>query len=151
MARALRGVVDAAVERRLRLLTRGRAVGAELRDLRGALVRLERRCDSLARRIGAGVRRTRSRGVGSPGRPPLHEGCRVEGCRRDHYALGLCSRHYQQYRRGRLPSTGAGAGKRNRGRSSRGAARAGRPRSGPALKAARTARPKNASGGPAEE
>ena len=64
---------------------------------------LQRRVDSLERRlarIGSGGRSGKRSGK-RPGRPPLHEACLVEGCGAEHYALGLCSRHYQQWRRGR--------------------------------------------------
>lgn len=36
------------------------------------------------------------------GRPVVHPGCLVAGCRERHYAKGLCARHYQSARRARL-------------------------------------------------
>jgi hypothetical protein len=51
-------------------------------------------------RSGAG-RKGRRKGEGRPGRPALYTHCTVDDCSAEHYALGLCSKHYQQRRRGR--------------------------------------------------
>ncbi len=37
-----------------------------------------------------------------PGRKPKHEKCTIKGCDRPHYAKGLCTRHYQQWRKGKI-------------------------------------------------
>ncbi len=92
---AFRELVDELVDVRLRKLD---GVDGLVRLVRS----MERRLDALERkvsRLAAGRSRTAS--GKKPGRPPLHERCLVEGCGADHYALGLCSRHYQQWRRGR--------------------------------------------------
>ncbi len=109
----------------------GELVDARLRKLDGAegLARLlrsiERRLDALERKVTrlASGSRSRTASGKKPGRPPLHERCLVEGCGADHYALGLCSRHYQQWRRGRkdlqaiVDRAKAAAGKKAGGRA----------------------------------
>ncbi len=99
---ALRAAVEETIEKHLSRLSKGRPLGEELKDVRGAVARIERRLAGLDSRIG-GRRRGAGVRTGSPGRPPLHEGCKVEGCPNEHYALGLCSKHYQQERRGHSP------------------------------------------------
>ncbi len=68
----------------------------EVRELRRSVNALERRLDSLSGRKAA---RAGAGGRGRPGRPPIHTVCTVRGCTREHYAKGLCSMHYQQWRR----------------------------------------------------
>lgn len=64
----------------------------EVRALRRDLTALEKRvAGRQARRAASGKRR--------PGRPPIHTQCTVSGCNRAHYAKGLCSMHYQNWRR----------------------------------------------------
>jgi len=64
----------------------------EVRALRRDLTALEKRvAGRQARRATSGKRR--------PGRPPIHTQCTVSGCNRAHYAKGLCSMHYQNWRR----------------------------------------------------
>ncbi len=102
---ALRRAIEETVSRQLGRLTRGRPLGDELRDLRGALARLEKRLASSGGTSGGRGRRPVR--TGSPGRPPLHTGCKVEGCGNEHYALGLCSKHYQQERRSKIERAAA--------------------------------------------
>lgn len=91
----LKRMVSTAVQDTMqRWLLRGPA--EELRTLRATIGRLERRLERISMQIG---RRPRGPGGGKPGRPPLHEVCTVAGCRASHYALGLCSKHYQRRRR----------------------------------------------------
>jgi hypothetical protein len=92
--RAIRAVIEESIDRQLARLTRGRPLGDELRDLRSALGRIERRLNAGGPRSAAGAA-----GRGRPGRPPKHTRCTLEGCNNPHYALGLCSKHYQQERR----------------------------------------------------
>lgn len=94
---ALRAAIEETIERHLSRLSRGKPLAEELKEFRNTMTRIERRLE------GLDGQRSRRRGVraGSPGRPPLHEGCSVEGCPGEHYALGLCSKHYQQERRGK--------------------------------------------------
>jgi hypothetical protein len=70
----------------------------EVRALRKTVGALERRIDRMSGRESAG-RRTGTAGGGRPGRPPIFTHCKVSGCNRQHYAKGLCSMHYQQWRR----------------------------------------------------
>jgi hypothetical protein len=112
LEQALRIAVEETIEKHLSRLSKGRPLGEELKEVRGAVARIERRLAGLDTRIG-GRRRTGVR-TGSPGRPPLHTGCKVEGCTNEHYALGLCSKHYQQERRGHPPVRKASARKKAR-------------------------------------
>lgn len=98
---ALRVAIEETIEKHLNRLSR-RPLGEELKEVRGAVARIERRLAGLDARVG-GTRRRGGVRTGSPGRPPLHTGCKVEGCSNEHYALGLCSKHYQQERRGGQP------------------------------------------------
>lgn len=68
----------------------------EVRALRAIVGRLERRVERLAADLDGKKRKS---GPGRPGRPPLHDCCTVKACTEHHYALGLCSKHYQQRRR----------------------------------------------------
>lgn len=68
----------------------------EVRELRRTVSALERRLDTLS---GRKASRAGGPGRGRPGRPPIHTNCTVRGCAREHYAKGLCSMHYQQWRR----------------------------------------------------
>jgi hypothetical protein len=109
---ALRVVIEETISRRLERVTRGRPLAEELRDLRDSLARLEKRLATLDGKSGG-----RGRGparTGSPGRPPLHTGCKVDGCANEHYALGLCSKHYQQQRRTRIERQAKAASRRRR-------------------------------------
>lgn len=95
----------------------------EVRELRRTVSALERRVDSLS---GRKASRGGGGGRGRPGRPPIHTTCTVRACARAHYAKGLCSMHYQQWRRtddwpGPADSDPARAG-------SKGAAKSGRRR-----------------------
>ncbi|MBP7148309.1 MAG: hypothetical protein KBD01_12245 [Acidobacteria bacterium] len=96
--RALRDAIAEAIDKQLNRFgdAEGRSPLEELRLLKTNLTRLQKKVDSLA-----GQPRKR-KGKGRPGRPPLHEVCTVPGCRNEHYALGLCSKHYQQMRRAKI-------------------------------------------------
>ncbi|MDQ7008567.1 MAG: hypothetical protein Q9Q40_15200 [Acidobacteriota bacterium] len=93
----LRGMIHDMLEARLAKTVGDRDALAELRDLKTAVARLEKRLDTLAER--AGVRRRRSKSARGPGRPAIYEKCTVRGCDEDHYAKGMCSKHYQRDRR----------------------------------------------------
>lgn len=71
----------------------------EVRELRRALAALEKRLDQGASRPAPVRRRSSAGDKGRPGRPPIFTACTVPGCPRPHYAKGLCSMHYQQWRR----------------------------------------------------
>ena len=119
LERALRLVVEETIQRHLSRLSHGRPFGEELKEVRGTVARIERRLEALGQKVG-GARRTRPAGTGSPGRPPLYVGCKVESCPAEHYALGLCSKHYQQSRRGKLQSAARRAlAKKARAKSAR--------------------------------
>lgn len=127
LERTVRGIVTAELEK---LLGRGAKLPTlveEIKELRGALDRLERRFESGGRKAAPAARRGR-KSKGSPGRPPLHQGCKKPGCTNEHYALGLCSKHYQQDRRGgeELPKRKVA----KKGAPKKGARKVGRPRKG---------------------
>jgi hypothetical protein len=63
----------------------GGAVAAEMKELRKALIRLQRTMAQVAGMSPAGGRRR-----------PMKL-CLVEGCGRKHAAKGLCKNHYQQW------------------------------------------------------
>lgn len=128
LERALRIVVEETIERHLSRISRGRPFGDELKEVRGTVARIERRLEALGHKVGASPRRPRAAGTGSPGRPPLHVGCKVEGCDAEHYALGLCSKHYQQARRGRLTSSRRRPGDKAAAKGRRGRLRKGKAR-----------------------
>lgn len=87
-------------------------LAATLRELKAAVSR--RGTGKGAKRAGKGYKR--------PGRPSIHETCKVAGCGLPHYALALCSKHYQQHRRGQLKAARVKAVKQTR-RARRPAAR----------------------------
>ena len=98
--RILRTTIAEILEKNAEKFALSRSLESDVRELRAAVSRLERRVAALGR--GGAGRKGRSRqGNGRPGRPPLYTHCTVEGCSAEHYALGLCSKHYQQRRRGR--------------------------------------------------
>ena len=92
----LRSMVHDMLEARLAKTIGDREALAELRDLKTAVARLEKRLDTISER--AGVRR-RSKSARGPGRPAIYEKCTVRGCKEAHYAKGMCSKHYQRDRR----------------------------------------------------
>lgn len=96
--RMLRDTITEMLERNAAKFALSQSLESDVRELRAAVSRLERRVASLGR--GGAVRRGRGKGEGKPGRPPLYTHCTVAGCGVEHYALGLCSKHYQQRRRG---------------------------------------------------
>ena len=97
--RILRTTIAEILEKNAEKFALSRSLEADVRDLRAAVSRLERRVAALGRSDGR--RKGRNKGEGRPGRPPLYTHCTVDGCSAEHYALGLCSKHYQQRRRGR--------------------------------------------------
>lgn len=134
LERALRLVVEETIQKHLARLSHGRPIGEELKEVRGTVARIERRLEALGQKVG-GTRRNRPAGTGSPGRPPLYVGCKVEGCTAEHYALGLCSKHYQQSRRGKLQA----ASKRALGKKSRGTKAGAAKKTGSKARRARSA------------
>ena len=94
----VREMVELVVDARLQRLTGGGSLSRRLRGLELGLQRIERRIERLAKTVS---RRPRKGSGRRPGRPALYETCQVDGCEAEHYAHGLCSRHYQQHRRGR--------------------------------------------------
>ncbi len=70
---------------------------------RQQLRRVERHLDRLSRRVGSGHGRPGTRRVG---RPRSNRRCKIPGCGLPHVAQGLCSKHYQAWRRKRLRATG---------------------------------------------
>jgi len=97
--RMLRATIAEILERNAEKFALSRSLESDVRELRAAVSRLERRVAALGKN-GAG-RKARRKGDGRPGRPALYTHCTVAGCGAEHYALGLCSKHYQQRRRGR--------------------------------------------------
>jgi hypothetical protein len=87
----------------IEILEDHRPRSGRLRDLMDEVTELRRTVATLERRLeksGVSTPRSRKRSKkGRPGRPPLHTKCTVPGCTRPHYAKGLCSMHYQQWRR----------------------------------------------------
>lgn len=96
--RMLRDTITEMLERNAAKFALSQSLESDVRELRAAVTRLERRVASLGR--GGAARRGREKGAGKPGRPPLYTQCTVAGCGVEHYARGLCSKHYQQRRRG---------------------------------------------------
>jgi hypothetical protein len=96
--RMLRATVAEILEKNAEKFALSRSLESDVRELRAAVSRLERRVASLGR-SGTG-RKGRRAGNGRPGRPALYTHCTVADCGAEHYALGLCSKHYQQRRRG---------------------------------------------------
>jgi hypothetical protein len=81
---------------------------AEIREMRKALTRLERRVEQLGTRVSGRPRRASGSRRG-PGRPATHTVCTVEGCNNPHYAKGLCSRCYQRERRNEARTSTGGS------------------------------------------
>jgi len=98
LAALLHETVNQLVDKKLERHDREAPIARELRRVVRAVTRLERRLETLSGRIN-GSRTPRSRGSGRPGRPPTHTTCTLKGCTNDHYARGLCSKHYQRRRR----------------------------------------------------
>jgi hypothetical protein len=96
--KTFREFIEQAAQRQIMRAFGTSSPAAELREMRKALTRLERRVESLTTRVSgrpksaAGSRR-------GPGRPATHTTCTVPGCDNPHYAKGLCSRCYQRARR----------------------------------------------------
>lgn len=99
LEQAIREIVGKAIDELAPRSERFKTLIEEVRELRAALAALDKRLDrgatSAPRRAKAGARG----GKGRPGRPPIFTACTVPGCPREHYAKGLCSMHYQQWRR----------------------------------------------------
>ncbi len=95
--RLLRATINDILDKNAARFALSRSIEEDLKELRVLVSRLERRLAALE---GGGKRR-RKRGAGGPGpgRPALYTHCTVPGCGAQHYALGLCSKHYQQKRR----------------------------------------------------
>ncbi|MCU0231939.1 MAG: hypothetical protein MUC67_11290 [Acidobacteria bacterium] len=98
--RLLRATIHEILERNAEKFAVSQSLESDVRELRAAVARLERRLATLGR--GGGARRAPRPGEGKPGRPPLYTHCTVADCGLEHYALGLCSKHYQQRRRGKV-------------------------------------------------
>jgi hypothetical protein len=96
--RMLRATVAEILEKNAEKFALSRSLESDVRELRAAVSRLERRVAALGR--GGSGRKGRRAGNGRPGRPALYTHCTVADCGAEHYALGLCSKHYQQRRRG---------------------------------------------------
>lgn len=106
LAGTLQDLIEQIVQREVQSSGSGAGVAQEVRALRHAVAKLERRLDSLSRRMPARLRRPAHGDRRGPGRPPTHTKCTVGGCTAPHYARGLCSRHYQRQRRSDLnPAT----------------------------------------------
>ena len=61
--------------------------------------RIERQLARLTRRFGSASRRPAVRGVG---RPRSNRRCKIPACGLPHVAQGLCSKHYQAWRRKKI-------------------------------------------------
>lgn len=95
--RLLRATINEILEKNAAKYALSRSIEEDLKELRVLVSRLERRLAVLE--AGGTRRRRRSAGGPGPGRPALYTQCTVPGCSESHYALGLCSKHYQQKRR----------------------------------------------------
>ncbi len=95
--RMLRVTIAEILQKNAEKFALSRSLESDVRELRAAVSRLERRIAALG---GGTVRKGRKPGQGRPGRPALYTHCTVADCGAEHYALGLCSKHYQQRRRG---------------------------------------------------
>ncbi|GAB4372504.1 MAG: hypothetical protein Kow0062_08860 [Acidobacteriota bacterium] len=71
----------------------------QLRELVEEVRALRRDLTALEKRVAGRAKRRAASGKRKPGRPPIHTQCTVSGCNRAHYAKGLCSMHYQNWRR----------------------------------------------------
>lgn len=96
--RLLRDTITEILDRNAEKFALSRSLESDVRELRAAVTRLERRVAALG--TGKAGRPRRGTGKSRPGRPALYTHCTVAGCGDEHYALGLCSKHYQQRRRG---------------------------------------------------
>jgi len=96
--RMLRVTIAEILQKNAEKFALSRSLESDVRELRAAVSRLERRVAALGQ--GGAVRKGRKPGLGRPGRPALYTHCTVADCGAEHYALGLCSKHYQQRRRG---------------------------------------------------
>ena len=96
--RMLRTTIEEILQKNAEKFALSRSLESDVRELRAAVSRLERQIAALGQ--GGALRRGRKSGQGRPGRPALYTHCTVAGCGAEHYALGLCSKHYQQRRRG---------------------------------------------------
>ncbi len=96
--RMLRTTIAEILQKNAEKFALSRSLESDVRELRAAVSRLERRIAALGQ--GGVLRKGRKSGQGRPGRPALYTHCTVAGCGAEHYALGLCSKHYQQRRRG---------------------------------------------------
>jgi hypothetical protein len=96
--RMLRTTIAEILQKNAEKFALSRSLESDVRELRAAVSRLERQIAALGQ--GGALRRGRKSGQGRPGRPALYTHCTVAGCGAEHYALGLCSKHYQQRRRG---------------------------------------------------
>ncbi len=70
---------------------------------RQQLRRVERHLSRLSRRVAQARGASGARRVG---RPRSNRRCKIPGCGLPHVAQGLCSRHYQAWRRKRLRAAG---------------------------------------------
>jgi hypothetical protein len=90
MARSKKGIIYSLEQVLAQLLETNEALDRRLAQLESALV-------------GGGVAGKRGRKPGRKGKkrgrkPGPQKTCSVKGCKRDHYAKGLCASHYQQKR-----------------------------------------------------
>ncbi len=92
LSAALRQVVEAIARKVVSEVQRQIPERQQLRRVERQLSRLTRRAASVGGRAGA--RRV--------GRPRTNRRCKVQGCGLPHVAQGLCSKHYQAWRRKRL-------------------------------------------------
>lgn len=98
LEKTLKEFIEQAAQRQIVRAFGTSSPAADLREMRKALTRVERRMDQLATKVSGRPRKATGSRRG-PGRPATHTVCTVEGCNNPHYAKGLCSRCYQRARR----------------------------------------------------
>ena len=96
LSAALRDVVEAIARKVLSEVQRRLPERQQLRQIERQVSRLSRRVGSVGSRPGA--RRV--------GRPRSNRRCKLPGCGLPHVAQGLCSKHYQSWRRRKLQAVG---------------------------------------------
>jgi hypothetical protein len=120
--KALKEFIEQASDRQIVRAFGTSSPAADLREMRKAVTRLERRVEQLTTRVSGRTRRTTGSRRG-PGRPATHTVCTVAGCNNPHYAKGLCSRCYQRERRnearGGAGQTAAGGAKKRTKKTSK--------------------------------
>ncbi len=96
LSAALRDVVEAIARKVVSEVQRQLPERQQLRHV-------ERQLNRLSRRVGRGHGMPGARRVG---RPRSNRRCKIQGCGLPHVAQGLCSKHYQAWRRKRLRAVG---------------------------------------------